>query len=129
MKLENNRSQRPRWEWKRRSRRRLVTSGTLVTRKNMTAINLKIILAIFLVLLLTHCTTDPVITSYENVGFYYVRCTLNPDHTVQQLVLCKTVPEDLPLDIPDAEKTRLKEMSPASYIGLAVELTQAQCKK
>ncbi|MBI1421847.1 MAG: adenylosuccinate lyase [Gammaproteobacteria bacterium] len=33
------------------------------------------------------------------------------------------------LEIPDAEKTRLKAMSPASYIGLAVELTQAQCKK
>jgi adenylosuccinate lyase len=33
------------------------------------------------------------------------------------------------LEIPEAEKTRLKQMTPASYIGLAVELTQAHCKK
>ena len=68
-------------------------------------INIKYIFFLSLLILLLSCSLDPVVIDPETLGDYYVFCTLSPGYSHQEILVGKSVPEDLPVAITDAEVT------------------------
>lgn len=65
------------------------------------------------------CSTEPIILEPESVGDYYAYCTLLTTGSTHQILLGKSVPENKPIDIGNAQVTIFadSERTNFSYMG------------